>query len=58
MKTILFSLIFIFSMSLAIYGQSDSAYAKTNSPWSSKDEKNKPIQNASVIVEGERSRVP
>ena len=55
MKTILLSLIFFLSTSLAIYGQSDSAMQKQTLHGVVKNEKSKPIQNASVMVEGDET---
>ena len=53
MKTILLSLIFFLSASLIAYSQSDSSLQKQTVHGVVKSEKNKPIENASVIVEGE-----
>ena len=53
MKTILLSLIFFLSTSLIAYSQSDSSLQKQTVHGVVKSEKNKPIENASVIVEGE-----
>ena len=53
MKTNLLSLIFFLGTSFVVYCQSDSAMQKQTLHGVVKNEKGKPIQNASVIVEGE-----
>jgi len=55
MKTIFLSLIFLVGTTFIVYSQSDSASRKQTLHGVVKNEKNKPIQNARVIVEGEES---
>jgi hypothetical protein len=53
MKTILLSVALSLATTLTVYSQSDSTLKKQTLHGVVKDEKNKPIQNANVIVEGE-----
>jgi hypothetical protein len=55
MKTIFLSVTLSLAAALTVYGQSDSTSKKQTLHGVVKDEKNKPIQNASVIVEGEEA---
>src|SRR6476659_7605768 len=55
MKTILLSLTLLSVFTFTVYGQSDSTLKKQTLHGVVKDEKNKPIQKASVIVEGEEA---
>src|ERR1700745_418659 len=57
MKKILLFFITFFASSIILFSQVDSSLKKQTLHGVVKNEKNKPIQNASVIVEGEQTGV-